>query len=366
MKKNIIGIIGAYGQTGVVAAAEILKQTDAEIIAGGRDAEQLKTFSKKFGKRVRPLRVDVFDEKSLKDFCASCDILVNCAGPSYLVKDTVALAAYNSNIHYIDPEGSLPLVQSIEGKNNILIDNKKIFCLCVGWIPGLTGVLTHYLHTQALLELDAIDALEVYYGDRSNWSKIGFLGMAHSLLSQSPAGYYKKGVWTNTGLLTGSKSCLFPKPFGKYRVFPHQYLPELEKLARAYPYNKIASYAGLYSYRTAIITKYIQTFLRNNIDKASELMRKAFQHDAARYGKGGAIVSQAFGTKNGSKQHIQAYICETRHYWITGIQVAILIKLIIENNIKEFGLNYLCDTVDAQMYIDELIKNGVSVKIEKS
>jgi len=51
------------------------------------------------------VRVDVFNDASLDEFCGRCSIVVNCAGPVKVLEDRVARAAFRWRCHYLDAAG---------------------------------------------------------------------------------------------------------------------------------------------------------------------------------------------------------------------------------------------------------------------
>lgn len=104
-RTNTFGIAGGYGATGSTVVTDLLKHCDGEILIGGRDLNKGTTSAAKYGSRVSAAQLDVFDARSLDDFCGRCSIIVNCSGPVMLVQDRVAQAALRSRSHYVDAAG---------------------------------------------------------------------------------------------------------------------------------------------------------------------------------------------------------------------------------------------------------------------
>ncbi|WP_449065129.1 saccharopine dehydrogenase NADP-binding domain-containing protein, partial [Planomonospora algeriensis] len=96
----MIGIVGGYGAVGG-AAARLL--ADRGVRVGGRDLEAARRFvDEELGGRGEARRVDAYDEAALAAFCRGCRVVVNCAGPSYLLLDRVARAAFRAGADYVD------------------------------------------------------------------------------------------------------------------------------------------------------------------------------------------------------------------------------------------------------------------------
>ncbi|SFP31242.1 NAD-dependent epimerase/dehydratase family protein [Actinomadura madurae] len=93
--------------------------------------------------------VDLRDPARLAEFCAGCRVVVNCAGPSYEVLDTVARAALDAGADYVDPAGDDPLHALLAPRD--LASRGRRAVLSAGLLPGLSGLLPRMLagHGQA-------------------------------------------------------------------------------------------------------------------------------------------------------------------------------------------------------------------------
>ena len=81
MKENTIGVIGATGRVGRECLRYLAGHTDFTLLAGSRNlpgAPVPGTFQ----------TVDVFDPASLARFCEQCALVINCAGPASVVKES--------------------------------------------------------------------------------------------------------------------------------------------------------------------------------------------------------------------------------------------------------------------------------------
>ncbi|WP_327585114.1 saccharopine dehydrogenase NADP-binding domain-containing protein [Nonomuraea sp. NBC_00507] len=135
----MIGIVGAYGAVGG-AAARLL--ADHGVRIGGRDGASARRFVRdELAGRGEACQVDAYDETSLARFCRGCRIVVNCAGPSYLLLDRVARAALAAGADYVDAAGDDPAfallaLTGAAGRRAVL---------SAGMLPGLTGLLPRHL-----------------------------------------------------------------------------------------------------------------------------------------------------------------------------------------------------------------------------
>mgnify|MGYP000890891365 FL=1 len=172
---KVIGVIGYSGVVGSITCDYLEQYTI--VIKGSRSTDS-------DGKRY--FRVDVDDQKSLYSFCSMCDLVINCAGPSYLIKDKVAKVAALSKIPYIDAFGcgeSIELYKSNGGLNII----------GAGFIPGISGII--------IKELAKIGfgntSIELYHGGEEIGGKAALMDIVKSSLNH----YIKLGYCLEGGEL---------------------------------------------------------------------------------------------------------------------------------------------------------------------
>lgn len=139
-----IGLVGGYGGVGAMVARLLLRWGLGPIRVGGRRGERASAFvATELDGAAEATAVDVTDPVSLARFCAGCDIIVNCAGPSYRVLDSVAVAAFAAGAHYVDPGGDEPVHRRLAARD--LAREGFAAVLDAGLMPGLTGLLPVWL-----------------------------------------------------------------------------------------------------------------------------------------------------------------------------------------------------------------------------
>ncbi len=168
-----IGVIGGSGSVGRVVL-DRLEKTEKYVFKAGYYANQPVVTDKK---NFLWVKVDVYSEQSLKDFCSGCSIIVNCAGPSYLIKDRVALVAYDCGAVYIDAFGSDALRDSIKENG---LESKGLFVLGAGLYPGLSGILSNSM-------LEEVDNPQSYVGMCGTCEPIQYAAAADLLQSSASA-----------------------------------------------------------------------------------------------------------------------------------------------------------------------------------
>lgn len=156
----VFGVIGGYGRIGTEVINTLLKMTDAEILAGGRNSDKCREHSSGCESRISYQKVDIHSDASLSLFCRKCHIVINCAGPSSTIFDKVARAALRHKIHYIDVGGSEALYNELLLREDMIRDNDTAFVVTSGMYPGLTEVFPAYI---ASGYFDEVESLEYYF-----------------------------------------------------------------------------------------------------------------------------------------------------------------------------------------------------------
>lgn len=139
MKGAMIGLLGAYGSVGRQVA--LLLADSGRLRLGGRDARQAEQLNQQLQGRAQVRAVDLWDEQSLAAFCDGCQLVINCAGPSYRILDRVAQAALAAGADYLDVGGDDPLHERLQGK----VPAGRRVLLSAGMLPGLSGLFPQVL-----------------------------------------------------------------------------------------------------------------------------------------------------------------------------------------------------------------------------
>ena len=106
----MIGVIGTTGMVGA-AVAERLHSAGLPVLLSARRRSAI---NHPTHADIEVAHVDITDSVSLDAFCRRCSVVVNCAGPSYRILDTVARAALSNGAHYVDPAGDDPVYTRLQ------------------------------------------------------------------------------------------------------------------------------------------------------------------------------------------------------------------------------------------------------------
>ncbi|MFG2910075.1 saccharopine dehydrogenase NADP-binding domain-containing protein [Kitasatospora sp. NPDC048286] len=129
----LVGILGGYGAVGASAARCLAAEGGVRLRLGGRRAEQARRLAAGLG--AEPVTVDAADDASLLAFGRGCDVVLNCAGPAYLLRDRPRRAAAAVGAAYVDV---------MDGGGTAPPDERTAV-LSAGLSPGLSGLLPRLL-----------------------------------------------------------------------------------------------------------------------------------------------------------------------------------------------------------------------------
>jgi len=353
------GIVGGYGATGRIVASELWKSCDGEILVGGRDLAKGKVLAAKFDSRASVVQFDILDDRSVDDFCGRCSIIVNCAGPVMLLQDRVAQAAFRARCHYIDAAGMSVVKERMLPHRKEIEDRGLSFVVSAGWNPGLSELVPVYADAQARARMDTIESLTVYQADSGEWSSNALRDAVWYVRKsglQSP-GYFHKGEWTRVKMSQASRRVDLGDPVGPGR-FALYSTPELSEVGRRLNDCDVITYAFVSGFRTIMaITLMALVPLPEGL--SVPLFRNVFRRN--RLPVDGFVSAQILGRSQGRRLAltVQVVYRERRDYWIHGVVLATVARMVSQSKGVQAGIHFLAEAVDPIAFMAELRKAGV-------
>jgi hypothetical protein len=353
------GIVGGYGATGSVVVSELWKSCPGEIRIGGRNLARGQALAATFDGRVLAAHLDVLDAPSLDRFCRECSIVVHCGGPVMRLEDRVAQAALRNRCHYVDLAGLLLVKERLLPHSREITDLGLSFVISAGWLPGLTELLPVFAHARARACMDAIESLTVYFGDSGDWSLAAFQDMASFLrrFGLRRPGYFRKGERAVVKMQQGSPRVDLGGRVG-LRRFALQSLPEQDEIGRRLSDGEVTFCSYLPGIRVALAAALVALLpLPNGL--GARLLRSAFRR--TNLPVGGFVVARVLGSSQGRRLALTAEIIydKNQEYWINGLVVATVARLLVEGKGVQPGVHFLSDAVDPIAFMTELRKGGV-------
>jgi hypothetical protein len=134
--------------------------------------------------------------------------------------------------------------------------------------------------------------------------------------------------------------------------------PELNEIGRRFKECDVFTYTYLSGFRTAIATTLIALFpLPEGLGVG--LLRNVFRRN--RLPVGGFVVVQVLGRSQGRRLALTVQIVypERRDYWVHGLALATVARMVSEGKGVQAGVHFLADAVDPLAFMAELRKFGV-------
>lgn len=214
----MIGVLGGYGAVGRLAVEYLCQVGLGGLRVGGRDRGRAETLLAT-APEAEAMAVDIDDHDRLARFCAGCDCVVNCAGPSHEVSARVATAAAAAGAHVIDAHTDAGLERELHRIGNA--NPGWVAVTGAGMSPGLTGILPRFL---AGTGFDRVHSLTGYVGGLDRLTRTAASDYLHSMVS----GYGQAGAAWRGGArvprhlvpLFGIELPFFPRS-GALNAFPY-------------------------------------------------------------------------------------------------------------------------------------------------
>jgi hypothetical protein len=130
--------------------------------------------------RYEKVRADAEAPGGLRAFTDGCDVVLNCVGPTYRLRATVASAALAAGAHCVDVAGDDPAAEDLLEEGAPTRDGRTVV-LSAGALPGLSSLLPRWLAGQGM---DSASALTAYCGGLETCSPT----VAHDLMLSLTSG----------------------------------------------------------------------------------------------------------------------------------------------------------------------------------
>lgn len=129
-----VGVLGGYGAVGEVAA-RCLASDGFAVRIGGRQATSAVGLARDLATPGQGMRVDAADPDSVAAFADGCRVVLNCAGPGYLLSEPIRRAVLAAGVDYVDVMD--------DGLDTTAVARTVV--LGAGLVPGLSRLLPKLL-----------------------------------------------------------------------------------------------------------------------------------------------------------------------------------------------------------------------------
>lgn len=301
-------------------------------------------------------QVDVENKQEVSDFIKDCDIVINCAGASYLHGEMVAVLVGEKNGIYIDPFGADYLAEKLKGQS------RGIFILSCGCFPGMTGIMQKSVMT----ELEKTQEIQGWNLDRHVPSLYGTIDFILSGVN----GFGVSGVYYKNGVERKDNANSYLKDMDGYEVRATKYYTtELRHLVRKYQPDSASWYTPALS---GVLTEKMQNAIGAYMqDKSIEVLKEGARGicDYLRKNQSNQtdcqIMISATGQKNGKKVEKNLQL-RTENSSIISVSVIIAMILYLEKNNLKQGSYYGTELLSLENVAHVLKKQGIQfINMEK-
>ncbi len=360
MNKILIGIIGSTGRVGR-EALNILKEK-YEIRAGYRNSKPCDDHNKD----VAYKHVDIMDAESLYEFCRGCSVILNCAGPSYIITDKAACMACKAGADYIDAYGTYELRNSLRSKG---IEDKNLYVLGTGVYPGLSGIFSKYMSRLCS------GGIEKYYGFIGSYESIGKTA-AMDLLNSSASSFGIANGYYENSTVKIEKYAEEKKLFIPYNINNNVLLNEyLNEEVLDFAKNENVKCAKCYNIvndkeYTRILAEAYSLFAQKEnteeIDKLTdELVKKASN---VKKPWNVLIVETEGCDKTNNEVKKRGVVYNESGYKLSGIILALvtiqIVNYRLENKLIRNGVYWPYEITDSEFIINEINKFDMNIHIQ--
>lgn len=347
--ENLIGIIGSSGAIGKVAAN--ILTTNHKVKGGQRNNKNIinnDNFTYEY--------LDIFDNESLENFCKTCTVVLNCAGPTYKIRDSIANVCNKFNVKYVDVNGEILLNEEVLNKLSL---NSNCYIIGSGAVPGLSSILPSYYCNK---DFDTISSIKCYQGGREKATRNSIIDIMASSFESSgyPNSYYDNGdIKKDDNIdiefkypVIGFQENIFLKPYLSKEIIS---VAKKCHIDTAFWYNAIPDEEIL-----NVANNMYTNALKSGLGKMSESQIdenfRIFQAVYTSRPIWNSIVYEIYGTKEG-KNYSERIICNLNEsYKVCGIVAAMTVEALLNKDVT--GLHWSYEIVNAEEVINKLINSN--------
>jgi len=169
--------LGGYGTFGRYVAKNLCaSDLVTEVVIAGRNLDAAKKFANELGSKARAVKVDALSEAEIREAAQSSDLLVNMAGPDYLVSYPAARAAIQVGSDYCDLCADVNATERLLKLDHDAKAQDVTILLGMGAAPGQTNLMMKHASSQ-LDNVEDVRLLLTY----------NLVGMISHLSAEGPA-----------------------------------------------------------------------------------------------------------------------------------------------------------------------------------
>lgn len=355
-------ILGGYGAVGYETAKLVLERTNAEIVIAGRSLEKAQSAAATLSHKTRSSRVsgtslDAFNYHDVVSAFKKVDWVVICM-PITGLGSTLAQAAYEAGVHYIDINGNHEKRAYLQRMASSIKEKGLCFVSEAGLGPGVPSLLVLYAYRQ-LGKLNSVDVGSIF-----RESTISY-GSAYELLVELAVKprVFKNGAWTRATLSDG-KTLDFGTSYGTHQCYPFEFLEMVTLPVQELGIHTLGLYAaGVNPVVDLLFLVWMLTGLYKF--KAGLRLGANIAMWAGKFTKPPfvTVIQADARAHNGSRMRIR--VSHTDAYIATAIPLtACMIQMLDEDLFSQKGVHLMGHFLNTEKFLEDVENMGMDVTIE--
>ena len=357
--KPRVAVLGASGSLGGEVCTLAGQLLDADLLISGRNSKALEKVSAKL---PRPATVVAGDLHSLGadavEMFSSCDILLNCTGPSWKNAAAAASLALKTKGHYVDPGGYASAMTVLEPHHDSFAREGRSCLIGAGWMPGLSELAARHLLLDAAERFgESVSEVDIFFGARDHWPRSSVSDMIWHLFELPHSlGWFERGEWKKATPWNMGAS-VARTPFGKKERVSWAYNAPFARMSKEHPELRIRAGLMFVGAATQATIGIIRLFLRNHREIAEGLLQKAIARDAKKRGKIGLVVGRA---RTCSNRELSFAVSTKDNMRITALTAVLAAKHAL-NHATAPGVAYFDQMVSPRDFFADIRSTDISV-----
>lgn len=352
----MVVVYGGYGFFGRLLVRDLLDNTNAQIVIGGRHQPPQPFVHP----RISFVYSDINDLPALQSALSGASVVVHCAGPYQTLPMNPLRGAINSGVHYVDLAEDREFVSHVLEYDEPAHRANIAVMTGMSVVPGLSALLAQALKSN----FDELHSIRTFVAPGTRGSRGS--GTVHTLLA---AAGRPMRIWRNSRNVTllgwtEPEWIEYPPPVG-WRL---EYLPMETADAELLPrYFNVASAEFKAGSDFATLNRFLAVgaWLRARtgfppLEYLSNAMRYALLVIGSFGTDRGGVVVEVSGTRNGLPIQQQIAVVATQHgERIPAIPAAIAVAALLQGKVADRGVVPLHTWLPSSHLFEELLRRGL-------
>ena len=161
-------VLGGCGTVGSIAVKTLARNDEfSEVVIGDFNIDRAKLLEKEISsKKVKSVKFDAFDKKSILQAIKGADVVLNCVGPFYSTVKNILKTVAEAGINYVDVCDDVDVTIELLEMDGEIKSRGITALIGMGNSPGVTNIMGKLAHDSLLDETDSVDIFHAHGGEK--------------------------------------------------------------------------------------------------------------------------------------------------------------------------------------------------------